>query len=345
MLRLLELTYDDLADHFKVRYQKGSTLAAALYREFYKNLHPEAWTAEPVGRSPGLIDRLKRDLVFSPGTVIEEVRQEGVVKFVTALSDGCRIESVVLPLQTHQTLCVSSQAGCRMGCRFCETARMGLVRQLTVEEIVGQVYVARTRYGPGIRNVVFMGMGEPLDNFDAVIQAIRVLSDQRGLDIAQKYITLSTVGRIDGLRKLATLNLPHLKLAVSLNTADDDLRSRLMPVNRKNPLAALQKVLSHYPLKKGYEIMIAYVLIPGVNDGEACIRKLVDWLSPLRVKVNLIPFNPGTDTRFKAPTENEVERFRDRLIDLKVNVQRRHSRGRDLMAACGQLGGGVGSVV
>ena len=342
MLRLLELTYENLVDAFKVHYDKGPTLAAALYREFYKNLNPEAWVADKIGRSPGLTGRLKRDMVFTPGTVVDEVRQEGVVKFVTGLSDGHRIESVVLPLETHLTVCVSSQVGCRMGCRFCETARMGLVRQLTVEEIVGQVFTARRRYGDRIRNVVFMGMGEPFDNFDAVVQAVRVLSDQRGLDIAQKHITVSTVGLIDGIIKLADLKMPHLKLAVSLNAPDDDLRSGLMPINRKNPLSALQKILSAFPLKKGYDIMIAYVLISGVNDGAGCIRNLTLWLEPLRAKVNLIPFNPGTDTRFKAPSEEEIDRFRDRLIDRHVNVQRRYSRGREVMAACGQLGSRMG---
>ena len=263
MIRLLEMTYDNLVELFAQRYGKKPFLAGALYREFYKGMNPCAWTADAIGRSPGLAGRLEKDLACTPGTIVDAVHQEGVIKFITALSDGHRIESVLLPMTSHHTLCVSSQVGCRMGCRFCETAKLGLVRDLTVEEITGQVYSARMRYGQPIRNVVFMGMGEPFDNFDAVVQAIRVLSDQRGMDIARRYITVSTAGRIDGIRRLARLDMPHLKLAVSLNAANDALRDRLMPINRRSPLARLQAALMAYPLKKGYALMVAYVLIPG----------------------------------------------------------------------------------
>jgi 23S rRNA (adenine2503-C2)-methyltransferase len=277
-------------------------------------------------------------MTCGPGEIVDEVNQDGVIKFVTNLRDGHRIESVILPMESHLTVCISSQAGCRMGCRFCETSRLGLLRQLTVEEIVGQVYQARRRFGAQIRNVVFMGMGEPFDNFDAVIQAVRVLSDQRGLDIAQRYITLSTAGHIEGIEKLAALGMPHLKLAVSLNAPNDALRSQLMPINRVTTLALLRESLMRYPLKKGYELMIAYVLIPGVNDAPECARQLARWIEPLKAKVNLIPFNQGTQTPYRPPTEDELGNFRQQLIDLAVNVQKRASRGRDLMAACGQLG-------
>ncbi len=339
MIRLLEMTYDNLAAALADRYGKGTYHASMVYKEFYKNRNPRAWTARGIEASTGLVAQLRRDLAFAPGNVVDEVVQDGVAKFVTALADGHRIESVILPLETHHTICVSSQAGCRMGCRFCETARMGFVRHLTVEEIVGQVYTARQRYGDFIRNVVFMGMGEPFDNFDAVIQAVRVLSDQRGLDIAQRYITVSTAGRIDGIEKLSALDMPHLKLAVSLNAPNDTLRNTLMPINNTAPLAMLQKALKAYPLKKGYNIMVAYVLIAGVNDSSDCARQLTDWLAPLRAKVNLIPFNPGTGTSalYRPPTETEIEIFRQKLIDAGVNVQKRLSRGCDLMAACGQL--------
>ncbi|MBL0713542.1 MAG: 23S rRNA (adenine(2503)-C(2))-methyltransferase RlmN [Desulfosarcina sp.] len=337
-MRLLALTYTNLVETFAARYGKGPFLAGALYREFYKNLNPEAWQSPAIGASPGLTDRLERDLVFAPGAVVDEVCQEGLVKFVTELKDGQRIESVILPMETHHTVCVSSQAGCRMGCRFCETARMGLVRQLTVEEIVGQVYTARRRYGREVRNVVFMGMGEPFDNFDNVIQAVQVLSDQRGLDIAQRHITVSTAGLIDGIEKLAQRGMPHLKLAVSLNAPYDALRARLMPLNRITPLDRLQSALKAYPLKKGYDLMVAYVLIPGINDGDECVTALTDWLAPLRAKINLIPFNPGISLPYRSPTDGEMEQFRQKLIDGGINVQKRVPRGRDLMAACGQLG-------
>ncbi len=337
-MRLLALTFDELVAQFAARYGKGAFLAGALYREFYRDLNPQAWEAPAIDHSPGLAARLQDDLAFGPGRVVEEVDQEGVMKFVTALADGARIESVLLPMETHQTVCVSSQVGCRMGCRFCTTARMGFVRQLTVEEIVGQVYTARRRYGRAVRNVVFMGMGEPFDNFDNVIQAVRVMNDQRGLDIALRYITVSTAGRIDGIQKLARLGMPRLKLAVSLNAPDDKLRARLMPLNRTAPLDRLQHALGAYPLKKGYNLMVAYVLIPGVNDSDACIGALAEWLEPLNAKINLIPYNPGPDGPYCSPTEDELDRFRRQLIQRGVNVQKRVPRGRDLLAACGQLG-------
>jgi 23S rRNA (adenine2503-C2)-methyltransferase len=341
MIRLLELTYENLVAAFAKRYEKGPSLAAAAYREFYKQLNPEAWTAKAIGASPGLTDRLRKDLAFTPGSVVEETHQDGVVKFITRLGDGHRIESVILPMETRHTVCLSSQVGCRMGCRFCETGRLGLVRDLTVEEIVGQVYAVRSRFGKIVRNVVFMGMGEPFDNFDAVIQAIKVLSDQRGMNIARRYMTVSTAGRIDGIEKLGAMNMPHLKLVVSLNAPNDKLRAELMPINNAAPLDALQKALMAYPLKKGYDIMIAYVLIPGINDSPDCCRQLADWLAPLRAKVNLIPFNPGTEALYRSPAMEEIDTFRNRLIAMGVNVQKRLPRGRDLMAACGQLSNGA----
>ncbi|HIJ20957.1 MAG TPA: 23S rRNA (adenine(2503)-C(2))-methyltransferase RlmN [Deltaproteobacteria bacterium] len=338
MLRLLELTYEDLAAIVVDRYEKGPFLARALYREFYKNLEPDAWRTEVIRNSQGLRDRLRQDWLFSPGQVKEVIHQEGVVKFVTELADGNRIESVILPMKTHQTVCISSQAGCGMGCRFCETGKLGLARSLSVEEIVGQVYIARQKSGQWIRNVVFMGMGEPFDNFENVIQAVRVLSDQRGLDIAQRHITLSTAGRIDGIEKLAALHMPHLNLTVSLNAPNDGLRRQLMPVHGTVSLALLQKALMAYPLKKGNALSVAYVLISHVNDGCEHAQQLAEWLKPLTAKVNLIPFNPGKDSFFRPPNQEETDLFRQRLIELRVNVQKRLPRGRELMAACGQLG-------
>jgi len=338
MLRLLELTYEDLVAAVADRYGKGPFLARALYGEFYKNLEPDAWRTEVIRNAWGLGDRLRQDWRFSPGRIKDEIHEEGLVKFATELADGNRIESVILPLKTHRTVCISSQAGCRMGCRFCETGKLGLARNLSVEEIVGQVYQARRKSGQWIRNVVFMGMGEPFDNFENVIQAVRVLSDQRGLDIAQRRITLSTGGRIDGIQKLAASKMPNLNLTVSLNAPNDELRRQLMPIHGRGSLAALQKALMAYSLKKGKVLNVAYVLISHVNDNPEHARQLAEWLKPLRARVNLIPFNPVKDSFFRPPREAEMDLFRERLIEFGVNAQKRVPRGRELMAACGQLG-------
>jgi len=339
LLRILEMTHADLAAFVGARYGKGPYWAGMLYREFHKHHHAEPWKAGPLSRSPELSRDLARDWRFVPGTVVREAQDAGVVKFVTELADGHRIESVVIPMATHGTVCVSSQVGCRLGCRFCETATMGLVRNLTVEEITGQVYAARRRFGETVRNVVFMGMGEPMENFDAVAGSIRVLADQRGFDIARRRITLSTAGQIHGIDSLAErADLAGVNLAVSLNAAEDGLRNRLMPVNRSMPLAALQRALTAFSRKRGAAVMINYVVIPGMNDSRRCAHRLAEWITPFRARVNLIPFNAGSSGEFREPLEEEIAAFRDRLIKRGVNAQLRHSRGRPLMAACGQLG-------
>jgi 23S rRNA (adenine2503-C2)-methyltransferase len=337
-LDILSLTHAEAAAAFSRHFGKGVFHATAAFRELYRNMNPAYWESKAFQRSPGLARTVARETVVAPGDIVDQRDNHGVIKFITRLVDGEEIESVILPMRTHRTICVSSQVGCRMGCLFCETAKMGLRRQLSAGEIVGQVFNARRVYGGDIRNVVFMGMGEPFDNFDNVLQAICVLNDQRGLDIALRFITVSTVGRVDGIRRLAEMNLPLLKLAVSLNAANDALRSHLMPVNRAAPLSELQRALREYPLRADASLMMAYVLIPGVNDTPGDVAALVDFLRPLSAKVNLIPLNPGTDAPYRAPDDREIMAFRDRLVAARVQVQARSTRGRDLMAACGQLG-------
>ena len=341
-LNLLELTFDELTAALQSRYGRGAYHGAALMREFYGRGNPKAHEAPEVQASKDLARRLSVDLAPVPGTVVRETESQGVVKFVTRFEDGGTVESVVLPMATHATVCVSSQVGCRMGCRFCETARMGWRRDLRPAEITGQVWTARRRFGARVRNVVFMGMGEPLDNFSSMAQAIRVLNDQRGLDVALRHMTVSTCGLADGIERLAGLDLPHLKLAVSLNAADDRLRDWLMPVNRRFPLARLKEALAAYPLGKDDAVMAAYVLIPGINDRPGDAAAVARFLAPLRSRINLIPFNPGRHPEYPAPGEDHIEAFARLLTDAGIFVCRRNTKGRDLMAACGQLGGRSG---
>jgi len=269
-------------------------------------------------------------------------RDPEAVKLSGTLRDGQQIETVVIPMRGYATVCVSTQVGCRMGCGFCATGRMGLIRHLEAAEIVAQVYLARRHLGLPVRNVVFMGMGEPLDNPAAVVQAIEVLSDQRGFDIPRRRMTLSTVGLAAGLEALAQLPAPGVRLAVSLNAPDDALRSRLMPVNRRFPMAALRRALQAYPLCPREHIMIGYVLIGGLNDSPQHARKLAEFLAPLRVKVNLIPLNPGGDPQWSAPSPAAVTAFQRELMAQGLQVWRRTPRGQRLMAACGQLAAPVG---
>ena len=294
---------------------------------------------DPFARSPALVKRLETDLIVKSGQVVKKEADGGVIKFVTRLVDDLMVESVVIPMFRRYTVCVSSQVGCRMGCRFCQTGKMGLIRDLTPSEIVGQVAVARHLLGADIRNVVFMGMGEPLDNLDNVVQAVRVLEDQRGMDIARRYITLSTVGLIHGIERLARMDGGPLNLAVSLNAPDDVVRSRLMPINRIHPMGALKDALQCYPLAKKSSIFMEYVLIKGVNDQPEHARALSRYLSPLRVKVNLIPYNPAPESVWTPPSAEELRRFRSFLEKENIFVRLRNRKGDRIMAACGQLGG------
>ena len=251
------------------------------------------------------------DLNSHSNSIENIVEEDGLIKFVTRLNDGLCIESVIIPMSSYSTLCVSSQVGCKMGCAFCETGSNGFYRNLNTEEIVGQIYTARFHFGYEIRNVVIMGMGEPLDNFDNVSQAIGIISDQRGFNIAKRHITLSTVGMAEGLKKLSGLGWQDLKLAISLNAPNDKIRSRIMPINHTFPMEKLRKALMDYPLKRKSVIFIEYVLIKGLNDTRESARQLAEYLKPLKTKVNLIPVNPNTysDTRFETPSQEDMNRF------------------------------------
>ena len=337
-LKPLEHTYAGMTRALHARYGKGAYHAAAALREIYRRGNPEFFTAPEFARPPGLAGRIASDLRMTAGVAVRTEREGGLVKFISRLQDGSQVESVIIPMDTYHTVCVSSQVGCRMGCRFCLTGRMGLVRNLAVEEIVGQVYTARFAYGAAVRNVVFMGMGEPLDNLDSVIQAISILEDQRAMNIARRYITVSTCGLVPGIERLARSFAPSVPLALSLNAADDRTRSQLMPINAKYPLAALQKALETYPLSRAGRLLVEYVLLKGVNDRPEDARRLVAYLDPRRVKINVIPFNGTPDAGYQAPDDFRLQRFSDILRAAGHAVRRRTPRGAGVLAACGQLG-------
>jgi 23S rRNA (adenine2503-C2)-methyltransferase len=333
------MTYEDLAAGMAARYGKGAYHAGALYREIFKNGNPDWHRAGAFRESPGLTRKLLRDLDLHP-VQVHGTRTEGdLVKLAVRLRDGEVVESVIIPMAGRTTLCISSQVGCRMGCRFCETGRMGLRRHLTAEEMAGQVYLARWVLGHRVGNVVFMGMGEPLDNPGPVRQAIRVLTDDHGFNLARRRITVSTAGLVKGIRDLALGDQPPPRLAVSLNAPDDRIRSRIMPVNRAHPMAELRRSLLAYPLDPKGAIFIEYVMMAGVNDAPEHADELARFLRPLRVKVNLIPCNPRSDHPFRPPSPETVERFRERLVAHDLFVRRRALKGQSVMAACGQLGG------
>jgi 23S rRNA (adenine2503-C2)-methyltransferase len=256
-------------------------------------------------------------------------------KWLWALADGVRIETVLMHYDERSTVCVSTQAGCAMACGFCATGQAGYDRNLTVGEIVEQVMRAAREASPRrISNVVFMGMGEPMANYDAVWGAVVRLHDDLGL--SARHLTISTVGIVPGIRRLATEDLP-VNLAVSLHAANDALRDELVPINRRYPLEVLTQACRDYFDAKGRRLSFEWALIDGVNDRPADARELADLARSLRAHVNLIPLNPtpGYPTRGTPP--NRVRAFRDELVELGANATVRQNRGTDIDAACGQL--------
>ena len=270
----------------------------------------------------------------------ELTSQDGSRKLLLRLRDGLQIETVVIPEKDHFTLCISSQVGCSQGCRFCLTAQGGLVRNLSTAEIISQVRDVQLQLQLAgdrpLTNIVFMGMGEPLANYRNVVQALDVITDgDIGLKFSTRRVTVSTAGLVPRMADLGRDS--QVNLAVSLNAADDDTRTRLMPINRTYPIAELMAACRRYPLPPRRKITVEYILMQGVNDGLADARRLVQLLRPIRAKVNLIPFNehPGSD--FRRPDPSQISRFQELLAEHHYTAIVRHSKGQDIGAACGQL--------
>ena len=334
---ILGMTLEETRQEIRNRYGKGTYHAEALYREIFKSGNRTLAGAPEFAASPRLVPPLLRDLSLPFGQLETRSEENGPLKFISVLKDGLKIESVVVPMGSYNTLCISSQVGCRMGCTFCETGKMGLIRNLRAEEITAQILTARFTLGVDVRNIVFMGMGEPLDNQDEVFRAIRVMTEQKGLDFAMSQITLSTAGRVDGLLRLAALKWPNLRIAVSLNAPNDRLRSKIMPVNRALPLAVLKRTLRNYPLGDKTFFLFEYVLLPGQNDTPKHARETAEYLSGLRARVNLIGYNPGQNTAARTPSDEKLHTFASLLRGYGVPVRIRWSKGRAIMAGCGQL--------
>jgi 23S rRNA (adenine2503-C2)-methyltransferase len=286
-----------------------------------------------------LRSQLARDLIISTPTVVRRDRSEdGTTKLLLQLSDGQFIEAVFIPDTPSQTFCISTQVGCAMRCAFCLTGKMGIVRNLTAGEIAGQVRVLlRELQMHGQRfNIVLMGMGEPLHNYDATMKALRILGDDHGLSVAPRRITLSTVGVLPALERLATEPfMPNL--AISLHSTTEDQRDLLVPINRKYGLRELLDACRRFPLKRRERITFEYVMLQDVNDSPEDARRLVKLLHGIKAKVNLLPLNEAAGIPFERPSDERVNRFAQILAERGVTVSVRRSRGRDIRAACGQL--------
>jgi 23S rRNA (adenine2503-C2)-methyltransferase len=269
------------------------------------------------------------------------VSSDGSVRYLMGLDaqKPASVEAVFMPSERRQTICISTQAGCAVDCQFCLTAKLGLIRNLTAGEIIAQVLLPLEEHKATLTpqtNVVLMGQGEPLLNYDSVMAAMRILLDQSAIGLAPKHVTLSTSGIVPGIERLAQEKV-RPKLAISLNASNDEQRDKLMPINRKYPLEKLLAACKNFPRGAREYVTFEYVLLGGVNDTYSDARRVARLMTDLgRVKVNLIPWNPGS-LPYKEPTPDSIERFHKTLLEKGIPVFTRYSRGRDVMAACGQL--------
>lgn len=322
----------------------------SVFRSLYRQKTANLSQVENLPKK--LVSHLNSHYSFSMGYISKETQSkyDDSVKFVITLCDGKQIETVLMPEKSRITLCLSTQVGCQQGCTFCYTGRMGLIRHLTVGEIVSQVYLANSwidqnldwleRQGlprrQRVSNIVFMGMGEPLDNVSNVCDAILILQDRFGLGIGPRKITVSTAGHVDGLKILGQ-RLPNVCLAVSLHSPTNTTRSKIMPINRRWPLEVLVEQLKVFQESNRRHIFIQYTIIHKVNDSADQAHKLAKLLEGLKVKINIIPLNPIDPTRFQSPEHEQIQMFRDVLHEYGYRVLIRYSKGQDIGAACGQL--------
>ena len=323
---------------------RGGQLYHALYAE-------RKFSVREISNLPAALrERLATESTITSPTVRQTyASQDGSVRYLFGLSDSgadakkksgpASVEAVFMPSPGRQTICISTQAGCAVDCHFCLTAQLGLIRNLTPAEILAQILVPLERHKSQLApqtNLVLMGQGEPLLNFDAVIAALRIVLDPEGLALSPKHVTLSTSGIVPGIERLAQEKI-RPKLAISLNASNDEQRDEVMPINRKYPLAALFEACRNYPLRPWEHLTFEYVMLGGVNDSPEDARRVVRLLGNLKsVKVNLIPWNPG-ELPYRESSAEDIEAFRKILVDRGIPTFVRYSRGRDVMAACGQL--------
>ena len=343
-VELLGKSAEELREYMKSLGERPFR-AAQLYHALYAERRFEFAAMTNIPAS--LRERLAQEARITPPRIARRFPSvDGSIRYLFSIGDPissegakpAQIEAVFMPREGRQTICISTQAGCAVDCHFCLTAQLGLIRNLTAGEIVGQVLVAleenREQLAPQT-NVVLMGQCEPLLNYDATMTAVRILLDPKGVALAPRHVTLSTSGIVPGIERLGREKI-RPSLAISLNASSDEQRNALMPVNRKYPLDVLLDACRKYPLRPREYFTFEYVLLGGVNDTPEDARRVVRLVSHIRAKVNLIPWNPG-NLPYRAPTAESIEEFQRILVDKGVPTFVRYSRGQDVFAACGQL--------
>ncbi len=346
MNSLLNYTKDELSNIFQPSFR-----AKQIFQWIYQKGVDEFDEMKNISKE--LRNTLKDKYTLNPLKIIDvETSQDGSKKYLFALHDNLTIESVLLPMKQEQrdengklihhtryTICISSQVGCKIGCAFCLTAKDGFKRNLSVSEIVAQVLQIKKDNNIASNrkvNIVFMGMGEPLDNLDNVAKSIKIFNDSDGLSISTRRQTISTSGLSHQIKKLGEMNLGVL-LAISLHAVDDKLREELMPINKAYNIESIIKAVKEFPIDTRKKVMFEYLVIRDLNDDIKSAKKLVKLLGDIKAKVNLIYFNPYPMSEFKRPIKKDMLNFQKYLLDHKITCTIRESKGLDISAACGQL--------
>ncbi len=335
-LCLTSFSLAELEEYFKSNGEK-----AYRARQVFQGLYRRGLTAlaDFTDLPLALRDRLADELIIN----LLELEQtassaDGTIKYLFRLPDGFFVETVLIPAAERKTACLSTQVGCKFRCAFCASGLNGFKRNLSAGEIVSQVLALKFGFGHNLTNLVFMGMGEPLDNLDNVLKAIMILNEERGLNFGSRRITVSTAGVIPGLKKLQDFEL-QINLSLSIHSSSDCLRSQLMPINRKYPLPELVAAAEDYIRSGGRQLTLEYILIKDLNDNLYEAEGLAAIARRLRAKVNLIAYSPVPQLNYSRPEAAEVARFQRWLEERKVKVTVRQSKGVDIAAACGQLAG------
>ncbi len=332
------LSRDELAGVLSTQFGEAAFRAKQLFEWVY------AQRIDQIERMTNISKPLRAKLadffLFPKArTLSRQISIDGTRKYLFEVAPGKAVESVMIKQPKRDTLCISSQVGCAMGCTFCRTATMGLKSNLSAAEIVSQVMAViedAKNFDDAFSNIVFMGMGEPLHNFDGVVRAIKILTDPNGLAIAPRKITVSTSGLVPKIKAFFESGV-GVSLAVSLNATTNEVRSKIMPVNKKYPIEELLGCLRELPATKRRKFTIEYVMLAGLNDLDSDLKRLPKLLHAIPAKVNLIPYNENAELGFRAPSKEKVRAWQSSLISRGVDATIRWSKGADIKAACGQL--------
>jgi 23S rRNA (adenine2503-C2)-methyltransferase len=331
------LNTNDIQEYFRQELTSDEQLNLIInniYRSRSKDINKYSQLSEKLIKK---FNQLDNQL---PEIIKEEKASDGTIKFLVQLHDKESVEMVLLPFYKKYTLCVSSQVGCAMGCKFCFTAIQGYKRNLNAEEIIGQVllakeYLKKNAIKKDLTNIVFMGQGEPLHNFENLKKAISILTMRNGLSISERNITVSTVGYVPGLKRYLELN--GVNLALSLHAVNEEKRAKIIPLNQKYPISEISQIIDRFQLNKKQTIEYEYLLIKDFNDSDQDAKDLAEFLKSRTHMINIIPFNPFPGSYLKRPTKEEAYGFKEKLVQFGLRSMVRTTKGDDILAACGQL--------